>query len=295
MKIRTTYLVWGLCQVVLLGLCSPAQSATEKHPDLDDRIMDLSSLIEADPQNAKLYFDRGKLYLQHEEFEEAIADLECSLNIDSSQKTVRLAFAKALLKGGYAKQSKLILDEYLVEFPGGASALVTRAQALAQLGSYLESASDYTQVIMAIQDPTPDLYIARSESFAQAGEDFVQRAIDGLDEGIEWFGAIVTLELYAVDLEVQLSQFDSALDRLELIAKQSPRKERYHIERAKVLELAGRTTQAKSAYKAGLLAVESLPFRIRNTKAMKELAEFALNALGQESEKGLSDSVNEQE
>jgi hypothetical protein len=55
------------------------------------------------------------------------------------------------------------------------------------------------------------------------------------------------------------------------VAQRSPRKETWLARKAEVLQQAGRSNEAAQAYKAALMALQTLPPTRRNVPAMLEL------------------------
>ncbi len=84
-------------------------------------------------------------------------------------------------------------------------------------------------------------------------------------------GPIITLQLYATELELRKKRPDAALARLEQIAARWARKESWLARRGEILEQAGRHADAREAYAAALAAIETLPASRRRTKTMSEL------------------------
>ena len=64
-----------------------------------------------------------------------------------------------------------------------------------------------------------------------AGPKHIDRALAGLDEGLKTLNHPVTLQLYAIELEIDHLRYDSALARLDQIASRSVRKETWLIRR----------------------------------------------------------------
>jgi predicted Zn-dependent protease len=107
----------------------------------------------------------------------------------------------------------------------------------------------------------------------------VDLALDGLDEGLERLGQPVTLQLYAIELELRQDRYDQALARLDRIAARSPRKESWLIRRGEILELAGWPADAKQAYIDALAAIDSLPATRRWNRAVQRLETTATEAV----------------
>jgi predicted negative regulator of RcsB-dependent stress response len=102
----------------------------------------------------------------------------------------------------------------------------------------------------------------------------------GLDEGIKRLGPLVTLQLTAIDLELRRRNYNAALARLDEITSQSDRKETWLVRRGEILKLAGRQEEARAAFNAALVAIESLPPQRRQSRAVTTLQLRARSALG---------------
>ena len=84
-------------------------------------------------------------------------------------------------------------------------------------------------------------------------------------------GPLITLQLYAIDLEAKQKSYDAALARLDKVAAASPRKETWLARKGEILQLAGRPEQAADAFQAALKAIAQLPDTRRYVPAMQEL------------------------
>jgi tetratricopeptide (TPR) repeat protein len=125
----------------------------------------------------------------------------------------------------------------------------------------------------------PELYLERARALVAAGPQHLDRAIAGLDEGLRRLGEPVTLQLYAIDLEVEGRRFDAAIKRLDLLASRAARQEPWLMRKGAVLEAAGRREEALQAYRQALEAVESLPPNRRGSKAVNRLESEARAAI----------------
>lgn len=244
------------------------------HGPIHEQIATLASRITADSQNAALYLKRGELHNHHREWDAALADYDRAARLDPTLAAVDLARGRTLLDAGRPGPAKLALDRFLAKHSDHAEALGTRARALVKLGQRLAAAADYTRAIAAwegLNRPHPEYYLERARALAAEGGDHVKEALRGLDEGIQRLGPLVTLQLYAIDLELAANRYDAALARLQTLAAQSPRKEPWLARRGEILEQAGRVAPARLAYEQALAAIESLPARHRKTRATTEL------------------------
>lgn len=236
------------------------------HEGLHEQIGAITAKIKRDPKNASLYLQRGELHRLHHDWTRAAADYDRAARLQPNLKIVDLARGKMLFESGRLQRAKLTLDRFLTKQPNHYEGLTTRARVLAKLGSNADSVKDFTHAIAQSSVPEPELYLERAQVTANIDE-----ALKGLDEGIKRLGPVVTLQLAAIELELRRHNYDGALTRLDLIAAQSERKETWLVRRGEILKLAGREEEARAAFNAALIAIESLPVARRQSKAVREL------------------------
>jgi tetratricopeptide (TPR) repeat protein len=256
------------------------------HPGIDDQIADLTARIAASPDRSDLYLRRGELYRIHQQWEKAEADYKAALERDANSHTARFCLGRLELESGNAAEAKKLLDDYLAVRATDALAFATRAKANGALGRHLAAAADYSMAIDNNENgsPKPEYYLARARELTATGQQHLGTAIAGLDEGIQRLGSPVTLQLYAIDLEMERKNYDAALVRLDRIAVDSARKEPWLVRKATILEAAGRVSEARLAYEQTLTSLDSLPPTRRNNRAVVRLeneARQALERLGQ--------------
>jgi len=239
------------------------------HGPLDEQIAEVTRLIAQYPDSAALYLKRGELNRHHRDWPAALADYERSERLAPSLANVDLCRGKMLLDAGRMDEAKIVLNRFLAKRPDDGDGLLTRARALAQLGEHLSAATDFTRAISCLGTPQPEYYIERARALCAAER--LDQALSGLDEGLQRLGQVVTLQLFAIDLEIKVKAYDAALTRLEQIAVQSPRKEKWLMRRGEILQMAGRPEQAREAFSLALKEIESLPAPRRATKAIVEL------------------------
>ena len=251
---------------------------TPAHEGLHEQIAAVTAQIKREPKNASLYLKRGELRRLHREWNLAFSDYKRAERLNPRLEEVNLGRGRTYFDAGKPQQARIWLDRYLAARPNHVDALVTRARALVKLKLPVPAAADYSRAISELAKPKPEYYIERAEALVAGGRG--EEALGGIDEGIKRLGPIVTLELFAIDLETSRRNYDAALSRLELISAQSPRKESWLARRGEVLLLAGRREEALGAFKAALAAIEALPPNHRATKATVELEGRVRTALG---------------
>ena len=255
--------------ILIVGIClALAPSFVLAHEGLHEQIAAITAKIKRDPKNASLYLQRGELHRLHHAWSRAAADYDRAERLQPSLKIVELARGKMFFDSGRLQRAKLTLDRFLSQQPSHYDALITRARVLAKLGLRTDSARDFTNALAASSDP--DLYLERAQVLA-GDERRIDEALTGLDDGIRKLGPLVTLQVAAIDLELRRKNYDSALTRLDQIAAQSERKEAWLVRRGEILKLAGRDEDARAAFNAALVAIESLPASHRKSRAVTAL------------------------
>lgn len=246
------------------------------HEGLHEQIQAVTAKIKRDPKNASLYLQRGELYRLHREWKRAAADYDHAELLRPELKIVDLARGRMLFESGRFRRAKLVLDRFLGEQPGNYEGLITRARVCARLGLRSDAIRDFSDALAKAADP--DLYLERAQ--VTAGDDQrVAEALQGLDEGIKRLGPLVTLQLFAIELELRRHDYDAALARLDVITSKSERKETWLVRRGEILKLAGRTEEAHAAFNAALVAIDSLPPALRQSRAITTLQLRARSAL----------------
>ena len=248
------------------------------HEGLHEQIAAITAKIKRDPKNASLYLQRGELHRLHRDWAKAAADYDRAERLQPSLKIIELARGKMFLASGKLQRAKLTLDRFLSQQPGHYEGLITRARAFAKLGVRTDAAKDFSLALAASSVPEPELYLERATVLA-GDEQRIDEALSGLDEGINKLGPLVTLQLAAIDLELRSKNFDGAIARIDQIAAQSQRKEAWLVRRGEILKLAGRDDEARAAFNAALLAIESLPSAHRQSRSVTSLELRARTAL----------------
>jgi tetratricopeptide (TPR) repeat protein len=253
------------------------------HGGLHEQIARLTRQIAKDRRNPELYLKRGELHRVHRDWSAALADYTQAAKLAPALIEVDFCRGRMLLEANRPKAAKPVLDRFLAERPDHAEALITRARALAKLAQHEAAAADYARAIALLPNPKPDYYLERAKVQTAAGSTHLDTALRGLDEGIKKLGSVAALQLAAIELELEQKRWDAALARLERLAGQSPRKEVWLQRRGQILLRAGRASEARAAFAASLRAIESLPQRLRQTKAIADLEKQVRSALESES------------
>lgn len=252
------------------------------HGPIPEQITRMDRRIEQDPNNAKLYLHRGELHRVRRAWSPALADYGRAASLDPDLDAVHLCRGMMFLEAGWPASAKHSLDRFLSGRPDHARGRITRARAMVRLRRYAEAVDDYTRAIASLRDgqrPAPAYYLERARAQIARGDAHRHAALAGLDEGITRLGPLVTLELLAIELELERHRYDEALARLGRIAAQSQRKDKWTVRRGEILEQAGRTGEARAAYAQALKQLQSLSIHRRRSPATVQRENDLKNAI----------------
>jgi predicted Zn-dependent protease len=265
------------CVVSLLCSARPASG----HTDIEVQIDDLTRRIQSEPGDATLFLRRGELHRIHRDWSAAQADYRAARRLDPGLLVVDLCLGRMFLDQDRPGRAKDALDRYLSKRPEDAEGLTLRGAALGKMGRLQEGIADYRRALAlpALRTSAPDTYLELVKLLTAAGDEHREEALRTLDEGIAALGPIVSLELPAIELALSLRRFDDALKRVDILASQSGRRERWLLRRAEILRQAGRTQEAAGAYQDVLKLIASLPEKRRAAPDTKEFVAQACKAL----------------
>lgn len=269
---------------LVLALLTPV--AGYAHGDVHLRIAAVTEQIAKDPDNARLFLERGELHREHQEWKAAEADYDRAAQLDPKLAVVGFCRAKMLADSGQWPAARAKLDGYLAGNPQDAQAFVARARVLVKLGERKSAVADFTRGIELSREPQPEFFLERAQALVADGE--VNEALRGLDEGVKRLGPIVTFQLAAIDLNVAQKNYEAALARLDTVLSQAARKESWLAKRGDIESLMGRAADARKSYEAAQAALGALPLRFQKNQAMLDLRAHLNAALA-----GITNAVNE--
>lgn len=241
------------------------------HPEIDSQIADVTRRIEAAPDDASLFLRRGELHRIHREWDLAAADFARALELEPSLHHVHLSAGRMELDAGRPRRAVRSFDRFLSLEPASAKALGLKGRALAAMGKHLAAAKAF-DAALAVDDGVAEFYLERARALQAAGNAHLARALAGLDAGIERLGKAPTLELLAVDLELERGAVDAAILRIDRVVAMAGRKDPWLYRKAEILEAAGRLDDARRVYEDVLRRIEELPESRRGSRAARELA-----------------------
>ena len=263
--------------VLVAGLLVFQTAPVFGHGSFHERIDYLTKELEKTPSDPLLRFELANLHGLHGDVELALENLAKVDSVAPGKFPTDLIRGEAFLVVHNFAKAKDALDRQLASHPETTRAWILRARAEQELGQQEASLADYREALKRARSPEPDLVEELANALAAAGQH--PEAIHVLSAGIERLGKIPSLILRAVDLDIEMKNFDAALGRIEQARQDAPRPEPWMARRAEVLAKSGRTEQSRAAWKELLARLESLPDHERSSNAMTQLSERARGAL----------------
>jgi predicted Zn-dependent protease len=260
-----------------LGILAP--SAARAHGSYDERLARASERVAASPQDPDPLIRRTLLRREHRDFAGALADLEAAAKLAPGRADLDALRGRVHLESGQPQRAIAPLERAVAKSPEDSEAQLALARTLVAVGRPLEGAAHYSLAIEHAPVALPGSYLERARALRAAGPEHRDRALQGLDEGIDRLGSVVALANLAIALEVEAGRFDLALERLAALAALSPRQETWRAWRAEILEQAGRSAEARAEWTRTLAEIDALSPRHRRTPAMTQLATRVRGAL----------------
>jgi tetratricopeptide (TPR) repeat protein len=237
------------------------------HPEIDAALGRINPLIAARPDDAALYLERGQLYLRHEAWLEAEANLLRAHELNPRLAGLERARGELALATRQPAAARDHFQRELAVQPNDPETLILRARALAALGDTTAAIKDYDAALATLAAPTPELILARA-ALSQKPED----ALAVLESGLARLGPALVLELKALNLEETLGRYDAALQRIDRLTTAAERREGWLKRRGDVLLRAQRPAEARAAYTQAAATLNQLPEWLRQSPDAIRLA-----------------------
>jgi tetratricopeptide (TPR) repeat protein len=268
---------WRASAVLATWLACSGLAGQVRADRSPDPVAALTERIAAEPNNALLHHQRAELERARGDYASAFADYDRAEKLDPQLHVVHLSRGRALLESNRSEAAIASLTRFLERHPGHYQALLLRARAHTRLAQHADAERDFGAALVAMADPSPDVYLERAGNLVKAGQR--EAALAVLDEGMRSVGQVLALEQAALELELELGRTDAALARLDAMLGQSSRREALLAKKAAILDKAGRKAEARLAREEALTAIEHLPQAKRALGPTKKLRKELVAAL----------------
>ena len=254
-----------------------------EHGDLDLRIESATKEIKNNPDSAFLYFKRGKLFFQHEEYSKSIEDINTANQLGYYDKYASMIKSQCFLQLDSFQQALKCVLPIQLENPQLTLPYKILGSIYFKMGNYEASALAWQDAILHSKRKIPEDYINASNSwFKLNNQENYAKGIEILDEGLGHFSNIHSLLIHKRDTALKFSDFETATSAQNIIIDQSKRKEIPYFELGEIFEKAGMYELALEHYIKSKNAVEKLPSHIRSNKSMRILEDSLFQKINQE-------------
>jgi len=236
------------------------------------------------PDDPNAHLARGRLLQMKGEWDAALEEFEAAAAHGGHPDLVGQARAFVYLEAGFPRMAKVELDRVLARRPDLYALVFERGRAWLAIGNGEAAARDFGEAIAKGPKPTPEQVILRRDALVGIGKK--DEAVRALDEGMERVGHVVSLELPAVDLEMELGRWDAALARLDRLAATAPPNPLWIARRGEVLEKAGRGPEARAEYAKALRLIDARP-AARRGKPLVDLKQHLETVLASAEHRGV--------
>ncbi|MBS1635743.1 MAG: tetratricopeptide repeat protein [Bacteroidetes bacterium] len=208
----------------LLTACNPEPTAEVKNSAKTDsllakinspELLALNKKILADPNNATLYHERAKVYLDLKQLDEALGDARRALNLDSTNADNFMMVADVYFAHNNTKQSKDMLEHIIVKFPKNTDALLKLAELHFFVKQY-EKAFEKINAALKINENIAKAYYLKGSIYKETGD--TAKAVSSMETAVEqdnrYFNAFMDLGLmYAARHNpLALEYYDNAIN-----------------------------------------------------------------------------------
>lgn len=247
------------------------------HGELLVRIAALTRQL-ATNGSPQLYLQRGELYREDQNWEAAEADYARVAQLEPALAEVDFCRAKLLVDRAQFDAARAMFDTAIARSPTNGLAHICRARLLVRMGQRKAALPDFERGISLLVAPEPECYLDWAQALAAEG--LPREALQKLDLGIQRFGPINTLQVYAVGLELAQNNTNAAIARLDTIIDHAPRKELWLTQRGDIQASAGRLVEARQSYEAAIEALKLLPPPLLRSPPNQRLLSRITSSLG---------------
>ncbi|MCP4441250.1 MAG: hypothetical protein GY810_20285 [Aureispira sp.] len=242
------------------------------HGGLDERIAAKTKEIEADPTNQQLYFDRGYLHQQHEDWDNALADYIQAKNLGFRDKIIHFRQAEVYLELALFRSGLTCTKLYLNNDSLDIKIHKLRAKFFFQLMDYEQSIIAHCYVLKHTIDLRPENYIELGQVYLEKDSNLVDSALYIINKGLKQLGSQVFI-LQQEKLNYLLIKGNQAAisEQFDQLLAINNRKENWYYQKAVYLFEQKQYKEALEANQKAKAAFEQLKPHLQQTKAMMYL------------------------
>ncbi len=282
MSNRSAATAWLSSSLIVLMIVAVVPPTASGHPGIHEQEATADAALKAEPSDPEAHITRGKLYQEVENWDAAIAAFSRARDLGAPVQRAATLVGNVYLAAGWTLTAKRYFDEAIEVQSDYVSARIGRARVQMLQGDPAAAESDFAVAFPDIAKPSPALVLERHRALRAAGQS--DKALVFLEGHLARMGPVPALQSAAVDLELEAGKFDAALQRVDALLGQAPRHPIWAAKRAEILEHAGRTDEARAAYREALAFVQLRTSR-RGSRNLEDLEKQLHAALERGAEK----------
>ncbi|MDL5514982.1 hypothetical protein QSE00_24445 [Arenibacter sp. M-2] len=256
--------------ILMLSLSMPLLA----HGDLSMRIAEKTIAISEDPDNSELYYERGLLYQQHMEYDNALEDYLKSQSMGNSNKALYYQIAEVHFLTKAYQEALQSINSYLELDSMDLSAKKLQAQIHFNLKSYKKSLEGYRTVILNMKDIRPEDVLEYCNIILAENNKNYKAALKAIEYGLDQLGPhTISLQLKKLDYLKDAGLTEKALEQYNYFILEYSRNEFWYFKKAKYLAEIHKPHEAFISLKLATVAVEQLDTKFKNMGPVIELKE----------------------
>ena len=243
------------------------------HEDRDATLTRLDDAIAATPSDPELWRSRAVLERRRGGFVRAHADLTQAVDLGLDRTLAQRDRGLIWLAERRFGDAEASLRSARAQSPQDPSIVLAHSRALAGLERWREAADSYAALVAIAPAASPDVQLERIHATeAAGGPGAMADALRVTETALAALGSVPALEQATLDLEVRAGLVDTALARLDRLAGSGVlARDALLLQRAEILERAGRQQAARDAYAEALAALDEQTQARRATPAARKL------------------------
>ncbi len=266
--------------MLITNFCYFHNKKIDFHGPVHEAIKRLTKKIEMHPDSANLYFSRGQYYVIDDDFNNAYCDYKIALKLAPEKEVfTQLLYAKLYNHFNKPRLAFFYVNQFLESHPNSNDGLITRASTYFLLGNEKSALIDIEKMLQQNFEAKPDYYYQISDAIIKHDSTEYQEAIHWLRKGEERLGFNIALKSKIIDILVRFKNHDEAINEIDSIINQLQRKEKWIIEKAKILEKQNKYSEAYQLYEKAFTDIQSLPNRHKSTVAAMKMEAEAIEGM----------------
>jgi len=242
------------------------------HGDLDIRIAEVTSEIDANPELDTLYIKRGTLYFQHEDYLKSIRDFEKVEELSGPSTIVYMSYAKAWHKLEELNFALESVNQVLKLDPDNSASYRLRGRIFLDMKEFERAASDSDHALINSTKHITEHYTEYVQALDSIHTpEAKKKAIVVLQNGMEDLGELPVFIDKMVDLYVDLGDYTNAIKTTTLLLDKATRKERILFKRAQLYYSNNELEKSKQDILSARKEIDDLPARYAHSTPMNAL------------------------